>query len=57
MSSIGHKGPCTQIVFTLGPMYLYREYFQANVYTIWVHGLIGNRKQAESLSTQNPEQL
>ena len=32
------KGPCTQIVYTLGPMYPYREYFKANVYTIWVHG-------------------
>ena len=31
------KGPCTQIVYTLAPMYLYREYFKANVYTIWVH--------------------
>ena len=28
------KGPCTQIVYTLGPMYLHREYFKANVYTI-----------------------
>ena len=26
------KGPCTQAVYTLGPMYLYREYFKANVY-------------------------
>ena len=25
------KGPCTQIAYTLGPMYLYREYFKANV--------------------------
>ena len=32
------KGSCAQIVYTLGPMYLYREYFKANVYTIWVHG-------------------
>ena len=23
-------------------MYLYREYFKANVYTIWVHGPLGN---------------
>ena len=29
------KGPCTQIVYTLGPMYPYREYFKANVYTIF----------------------
>ena len=35
------KGPCTQIVYTLGPMYLHREYFKANVYTIWVHGPLG----------------
>ena len=28
------KGPCTQIVHTLAPMYLYRDYFKANVYTI-----------------------
>ena len=28
------KGPCAQIVYTLGPMYPYREYFKANVYTI-----------------------
>ena len=35
------KGPCTQIVYTLGPMYLYREYFKAKVYTIWVHGPLG----------------
>ena len=27
------KGPCTHIAYTLGPMYLYREYFKANVYT------------------------
>ena len=35
------KGPCTQIVYTLRPMYLCREYFKANVYTIWVHGPLG----------------
>ena len=35
------KGPCTQIVYTLDPMYLYRDYFKANVYTIWVHGPLG----------------
>ena len=28
------KGPCTHIAYTLGPMYLYREYFKANVYAI-----------------------
>ena len=27
------KGPCTPIVYTFGPMYLYREYFKAKVYT------------------------
>ena len=27
-------GPCTHIAYTLGPMYLYREYFKANVYTM-----------------------
>ena len=27
--SIIPKGPCTQIVYTLGPLYLYREYFMA----------------------------
>ena len=32
------KGPCTQIVYTLAPKYLYRDYFQANVFTLWVHG-------------------
>ena len=35
-SGIDHtpKGPCTQIVYTLGPMYPYRDYFKANVYAI-----------------------
>ena len=28
------KGPCTQIVYTLAPMYLYMEYLKVNVYTI-----------------------
>ena len=49
------KGPCAQIVcvytytyiyiyiyYTLGPMYLYGEYFKANLYTIWAHGLLGH---------------
>ena len=40
-SGLFPKGPCTQIVYTLGPMYLYREYFNAKVYTIWVHGPLG----------------
>ena len=35
------KGPCTQIVYTLAPKYLYRDYFKAKVYTIWVHGPLG----------------
>ena len=35
------KGPCIQIVHTLGPMYLYREYFKNKVYTIWIHGSLG----------------
>ena len=38
LSGFYYKGPCTQIVYTLGPMYPYREYFKANVCTIWVHG-------------------
>ena len=28
---LGYQGPCTQVVYTLGPMYLYREYFKAKV--------------------------
>ena len=28
------KGPCTQIVYTLRPMYPCRDYFKANVYTV-----------------------
>ena len=32
------KGPCAQIAYTLAPKYLYRDYFKAKVYTIWVHG-------------------
>ena len=28
------EGPCTHIAYTLGPMYLYRDYFKANVFTI-----------------------
>ena len=26
------KGPCSQIVYTLGPKYLYGDYFKAKVY-------------------------
>ena len=28
------KGPCAQIVYTLCPMYLYREYCKVKVYTM-----------------------
>ena len=28
------KGPCAQLLYTLAPMYLYRDSFRANVYTI-----------------------
>ena len=35
------KSPCTQIVYTLAPKYLYKDYFKAKVYTIWVHGPVG----------------
>ena len=34
-------GPCAQMVYTLAPKYLYRDYIKANVYTIWVHGPLG----------------
>ena len=32
------KGPRTQIVHTLAPKYLYRDYFKAKVSILWVHG-------------------
>ena len=35
------KGPCTHIVYTLVPKYIYRDYCKAKVYTIWVHGPLG----------------
>ena len=35
------KGPWTQIVYTLAPKYLYRDYIKAKVYTIWAHGPLG----------------
>ena len=35
------KGPCSQEVYTLAPMYPYRDYFKINVYSIWVHGPLG----------------
>ena len=31
----------SQIVYTLGPMYLYRDYLKAKVYTMWVPGSFG----------------
>ena len=34
-------GPCTKIAYTLAPKYLFRDYFQAKVYTVWVHGPLG----------------
>ena len=34
-------GPCTQIVSTLAPKHLYRDYFKASVYTIRAHGPLG----------------
>ena len=36
------EGPCTQIVDTLALKYLNRDYFKAKVYSIWVHGPLGN---------------
>ena len=30
-----------QYILWLAPMYLYREYFQAKVYTIWAHAPLG----------------
>ena len=42
------------------PLYPYREYFQANVYTIWVHGPLGIRvppgTYSELWSSQMPKQ-
>ena len=35
------RGPCTQIVYTLAPKCLYRDYFRAKVSTIWAHGPLG----------------
>ena len=47
------KGPCTQIVYTLAPKYVYRDDIKANVSTIWVHGPLGflNIVPGPSLST------
>ena len=33
-----HRGPCTQIVYTLPAKYLKRAYFKVKVYAIWIHG-------------------
>ena len=35
-SSLNPKGPCAQIVHTLRPMHLYRDFYKATVCTIWV---------------------
>ena len=43
------KGPCTPIVYTLAPKYLHRDYFKAKVYTIWVHGPLGQEKKHRQL--------
>ena len=32
------KGPCSEMVDTLPPECIYRDYVKADVYTIWVHG-------------------
>ena len=41
LSQLIPKGPCTQIAYTLAPKHLYRDYFKAKVYTVWVHGPLG----------------
>ena len=42
------KGPCAQIVYTLGPKYPNREYFKGKVYnTIWAHGPVGYISEIE----------
>ena len=30
-------GPCTHLVYTFDPKVPFRDYFKAEVYTIWVH--------------------
>ena len=45
------KGPCTQIVYTLGPMHLYGEYFQAKVCTVWLHGPLGVYSGGQKVGT------
>ena len=45
------KCPCTLIVlvYTLAPKYLYKNYFKAKIYTIWVHGPVGDCDRCYSL--------
>ena len=43
------KGPCAQIVYTLAPKYLSREYFKAKVYAIWAHGPLGLTKSGPQI--------
>ena len=43
------KGPCAQIVYSLAPTYLYRDYFQANLCTIWVHGPLNPKPHCRTL--------
>ena len=57
------EGPCTHIVYTLGPKYLYSDYFKARVYiyiyiyiyiythTAWIHGPLGFRGERSGLET------
>ena len=39
------KGPCAQTGYTLALEYLYRDYFNTKVHTVWAHGplIIGLR--------------
>ena len=39
------ESPVTQRVYTLGPMYLYRDYFKVKVYAVWVYGPLGKLAQ------------
>ena len=45
------KCPCTLIVlvYTLAPKYLYKNYFKAKIYTIWVHGPVEDCDRCYSL--------
>ena len=40
--SLFRKSPRTQIVYTLAPKYLYRDYFGAKIYTVWAHRPLGH---------------